>query len=391
MVASGTSSATTSTLLLSKSEEDYIREGCLDNCRIDGRTRTDFRTYSIIVNSEKRPANHDDDEGNPRPVLASLPFSSSSPSSPSPSSSPPLILSNGSARLVSSDQRTHLLCSVKADIVHPAIHAPHEGVVELYVDRLTAASTATRKSDDELQALCRSLLLDELLDKNALCILPHHYVWRITIDLYLLSVVAGSLLDAASHVIRAALQHTVLPLVTPSLTSSSDAGGGGDTSSSSLLPPSQANATTDLLVDSDVCAAQPLPGADRAPILATVTVLKCRDPHASSSLSTPHSTFVILHDATAEEEACSYCQVHVAVDLGGSPSSSFSTNENNPSVPSPLLCGWQTLGRGSLPLSLLPDITASAVAAAQSAQQAYRVVQGTSSTSFWLQDTFAMQ
>lgn len=363
MVASGS----TTTLLLSKSEEDYIREGCRDDCRIDGRTRTDFRTYSIIVNSEVRPA---DEEGNPRPF-------SSSPSS----ASPPLILSNGSARLISSDQRTHLLCSVKADIVHPAINAPHEGVVELYVDRLTAASTATRKSDDELQALCRSLLLNELLDKSALCILPHQYVWRITIDLYLLSVIAGSLLDAASHIIRAALQHTVLPLVTPSLTSSSsdhdyDA---GESSSSSLVPPNQPGATTDLLVDSDVCAAQPLPGADRAPILATVTVLKCRDLHASYS----SSSFVLLHDATAEEEACSYCQVHVAVDLG-----------STPSVP-PILCGWQTLGRGSLPLSLLPDITASAVAAAQSAHQAYRIVQSHSSsatsTSFWLQDTFAMQ
>jgi exosome complex component RRP42 len=310
--------APSSTLLLSRSEETYIRSGCRDDCRTDGRTQMDFRSYTIVVGSKTELA-------------------------------PPLILSNGSARLVSSDQQTHLLCSIKAEVVRPAINTPNEGVVEFHVDRLTTASSATRRTDDELQALCQTLLVDQLLDKKALCISPGEYAWKLAIDLYIISS-SGSLLDAASHVISAALQNTLLPSVDP------------------LSPEDQESKqksknSIDLVVDGDIHAAQPPPGTELAPILTTITVLKC-----PSVNSLPK--FVLIHDATAQEEACAYCQVHVAVDT---------TN---------VLCGLQTLGTGSLPLSLLPEITAAAIQSAQQSKLAYKVVQ---SKADLLQEPFAMQ
>jgi exosome complex component RRP42 len=247
-------------------------------------------------------------------------------------------LSNGSARLVG--HNLHVLCSVKAEVVHPSHHRPDQGVVEIHVDSL--APTGRRSVEEELEAALSKLLTEHLVDAKALCLVPGQYVWRLHIDLYLLAAGSGSLLDASSHVIRAALRNTLLPVVTASQRSDGK----------------QTRGKVDLLVDGDIQSAQPPVGADRAPVIVTVTLLK--------SLKGP----VMVLDATAEEEACAVSVVHVAADV------------SDPAQPA--LCA--VVSRvGPLPASQQARIVSTALTAAVQAEKHYSY-KSDSSSGFLLQE-----
>jgi exosome complex component RRP42 len=279
-----------------------------------------------------------------------------------------LILSNGSARLffsASGTTATHILCSVKAELGHPADEKPNEGSVQIHVeDTLAAASSSRRKSEEErnyLQSILSELLAPNLLDLESLCIIPGLYAWTLNVDILLLSGSAGNLVDAASHAIRAALQNTMLPLVTPSAPSAmpSSKSDGKVTGSTS----------TDLLLDSDISQARPPTGLENAPVVITVTV--CKAPSSSKLL--------LLLDATLEEEACSYCQVHVAVDPGDGKTSE------------PMIGALRKTGLGSLPWALLPDITSLAIHAVSKSKSAFRQATLTSPSQSLLQEQFSVQ
>lgn len=248
----------------------------------------------------------------------------------------PILLSNGSARLLGG-RHYHILCSVKAEIVQPSSIRPNEGVIEINVDR--QLKQQRREQEDTLKSLCETLIAEHLVDPKKLCILPHHFVWRLSIDIYLLSDFDSiSIIDAVSHVMVAALRNTLLPSVTV------DNG--------------------ELLVDSDIRAARPPPGIDDAPIVVTVCVIKCMDP----SSGMPQSVWIL--DASPEEEACSYAQVHVAVAKA-------------------TICSLKTVG--SLPLTLLPQLSAAALQAAPKAIAACRHVSSSDKTASILQAEYLLQ
>jgi exosome complex RNA-binding protein Rrp42 (RNase PH superfamily) len=73
------------------------------------------------------------------------------------------------------------------------------------------------------------------------------------------------------------------------------------------------------------------------------------------------NSYLLLLDASLEEEACSYCQVHVAVDPPGDSNSE------------PTICALRKTGVGSLPWALLPDITALAFQGVPKAMESYRM------------------
>lgn len=274
----------TSSLLLSRAEQAFIVEGCRSNCRVDGRKRDDFGRYTILT--------------------------------------APLPLANGSARLIG--RGVHLLCSVKADMVVPAMDQPDVGVVEIAVQTLDPSSSSrTNRNVDE--SLCQDLLGDHLVDRRRLCVVKGEYVWRLSIDLLVLT--GHYWLDAASHVMAAAMASTVLPRV--------------ETHASH-----KQGEKSVLVVDSDVAKAQAPPGSEVAPILVTIGILKATDPISSLPSS------VLIVDADDNEYQCCHTLVHVAVSDG-------------------VICALQTSGSGSLPVALLPEITALALAAAPAARAAH--------------------
>jgi exosome complex component RRP42 len=142
--------------LISSSEQRFILEGCLDHCRQDGRARNQTRPYSIVSGStsgDNANANGSDNNNN--------------------NAASPLVLSNGSARLLLPTGETHIICSIKAEIVHPSSLHPQKGVLELAVDTLNASSR-----NEELESTLLHLLGDFMVDYQQLCIVPHFYVWR---------------------------------------------------------------------------------------------------------------------------------------------------------------------------------------------------------------------
>jgi exosome complex RNA-binding protein Rrp42 (RNase PH superfamily) len=111
----------------------------------------------------------------------------------------------------------------------------------------------------------------------------------------------------------------------------------------------------DLLVDSDYQKGQRPPHvADLAPCIVTVSLIL-----VSSTQKGRLPQTVLVLDATAQEEACSYAQVHVAL-------------LHPEGSDKPIVCGIRQTGTGSLPMSLLPDCVGLAVSALEKVPRAYK-------------------
>jgi exosome complex component RRP42 len=192
-------------MAVSASEARYIIESCLTDFRIDGRTQLEHRPYTITNRSSKSKTNI----GN----------------------APSLILSNGSSRIHLPGSSTDVLCSVKADLVHPSPMKPNEGVLELAVDlSLCGGGGAVggvaggggggapkrrrqqREEESQIASLLQRLVLPHAVDYRKLVVWPGRYVWRLAVDLVVLRC-DGCVLDAASLALREALGNTRLPRV----------------------------------------------------------------------------------------------------------------------------------------------------------------------------------
>jgi exosome complex component RRP42 len=288
---------------VSSAEERYILEGCNGNCRIDGRLRNEFRPYYSIVGD--------------------------------------FDLSHGSARVFLATGETHVLVSVKAELVVPATERPRDGVVEIHVDFMHGSN----HRDEDIESTLSSLLVPHLVDSRELCICEDYYVWKLNIDLLVITSGGGSLLDACSQGIQAALQKTLLPRITVVPASE----GGGDKPT--------------IQVDSDIKAAQNVPGISSVPVVVTVSLLR-------------HKTKpIMIVDATGEEEACSFAQVHVVVDR------CTSNNKREP-----MICALHKAGGGALPFGLLQDVTSFVLEVSTSAQLVV-----SESLHHLLQDSFSIQ
>jgi exosome complex RNA-binding protein Rrp42 (RNase PH superfamily) len=251
-------------------------------------------------------------------------------------------LSYGSARVFLATGETHVLVSVKAELVVPASLAPTEGVVEIHVDFL---QTNQRRGDEELESTLSTLLMPHLVDKKELCISPEYYVWKLNIDLFIITSGGGSLIDACSQGIHAALQKTLLPNI-------------------SVLPASESSGSKPTIqVDSDIKAAKIIPGIAKAPVIVTISLLR------------KGNTPILIVDATGEEEACSFAQVHVVLDRGD-PSTSKE----------PMICALHKAGGGALPFTLLQDVTSFCLEASGSS----RIIVS-ESIHHLLQDNFVIQ
>ena len=151
-------------MTISRSEAEFIRQGCRSDCRVDGRRCNEPRWKTIVVD--------------------------------------PLVLASGSARLGS-----RLVVTVKAELVQPSLAEPDQGVVEWHVDVLHRSSGSS--TIDTWESRLTSLLT---LDRHALCLIPHQLVWRLHVDVLVLDAVAATL-DEVAQVAKAAWQRTLLPLV----------------------------------------------------------------------------------------------------------------------------------------------------------------------------------
>jgi exosome complex component RRP42 len=279
--------------ILSPGEQEFLWQGCLDNCRNDGRTCQEFRHYSIISGA-------------------------AAPEQDDPSSI--LSLVNGSARLFRHTNGAsldagclHVMCTVKADIVRPVQNRPTAGLVEIYVDALSASggasggsSSSKRQFSESVSTLLQKLYLPHAVDYRALCIVPFHYVWRLQIDLFfldgnLITEGIGTIVDACTHVMRAALQNTILPsiAVEKELTTSATPVNEG---------PADAAASFQLIVDGDIRRGVGIPGVEDAPTVVSLAIMVPSSALAATVKATP--TFLV--DVTAAEASCADGCIHIS-------------------------------------------------------------------------------
>eukprot|EP00986_Skeletonema_menzelii_P000303 scaffold91_cov143-Skeletonema_menzelii.AAC.10 len=331
-------------MAISASEAHYIIESCLTDLRIDGRSKLEHRPYTITNRSTNAKTSQS-------------------------ANAPAFILSNGSSRIHLPGSTTEVVCSVKADLVHPSPSKPNQGILELNVDLSLCGGGGTleasagagaqkrrrqqREEESQITSLLQRLILPHAVNHESLVVWPGKYVWRLSIDVMVLRC-DGCVLDASSIAIREALQNTKLPKVQAVMEKGNDNADNGGSASKN-----------DLLVDGDHHKAVSPRGAEDCPLVITVSVLSsppsATDAVTSTTGSKRYKSIAII-DARTEEEACASSRVCVTVDKNG------------------MVCGVHTLGgggagmedegeqvgagRSSMPISMLGEVVTTASMAA---------------------------
>lgn len=161
---------------LSEAEKTYIIQGIQDDFRTDGRSCLDYRLIELETD-----------------IVSSC---------------------NGSShvRLANTD----ILVGVKAELDEPDPIKPNEGKIKIFVDCSANADPEFEGRGGEDIAADISMILSQAysgprcLDLKSLCIIPGKQVWILYIDVVILEC-GGSLLDAASIAVKAALFNTKIP------------------------------------------------------------------------------------------------------------------------------------------------------------------------------------
>lgn len=214
---------------------------------------------------------------------------------------------------------TDVLVGVTATIGEPSLLHPNEGVVDISVECSSLASPDfTGRGADELNAEL-AMMLSRLYTAEAagplrrdLCLIPARKCWVLQIDTLVLDS-GGSVCDAASLAVRAALRTTLLPTV--------------------RVIPGEADEDDDVEVDEGILS--PLLSASLAPVAVTLTFLG--DERVSAhGRKREHDSYVA--DATSAEMACASMVVTVGVDASGK------------------ACGTVAAGDGGIALDALPHI-----------------------------------
>ena len=331
MAAIASSNNTNTSFLISDSESDFIASSCRVGCRLDGRSCTEFRPYQILVQD-------------PHP------------------------LSHGSARMVgsvghASHEQVHLTCSVKAELVRPSPKRPHQGLCELF---LTHGGTFLpnnthrhmKRTLEQTQGILTNLLADRIVDTYALCLVPHECVWKLSIDVLVLEAAGGALMDCAARLMAATLQATKLPhvVMTPN---------DNTTKSTESSANSKTNSNHTIVVDGDVAKAHAIPLAGTGRVV-TLAILQDID------LATQRPLYSIVADPHLAEETCALALVHVCIHSApmATGRAADDTDQQQQQQHNSIV-GLHKTQPGALPLSLLPEITATALQVVEDADAAF--------------------
>jgi exosome complex RNA-binding protein Rrp42 (RNase PH superfamily) len=348
---STTTTTTTATPIhpITISERDYIRQGCILNCRIDGRTRYDFRHYTIITNNNTKTAATTE-------LYSRIPVKSSWCRNI-------IKTSYGSSRLydtITQGQSMDLLCSIQAEMVLTSSQQQKQSQIpmelSIHTNPTASASNSSvrtavlREYETRLQRYYIPCLMNAIQqqqqqqeDQDVLCIVPGQLYWKLYIDVQVLSsshfesssTMNVNYYDAMTHVINAAIQSTKLPRVSSSTSSSSSlapgssSNGNNHRSNSTGTASSSSSSLLDRIVlDSNIEQGRYIIPRQQKhsqhvvllPILVTTHVIHYSPPSTKEqrhcndlTTTTTTAALVAVVDASPEEEAIAVCAIHVVI------------------------------------------------------------------------------
>jgi exosome complex component RRP42 len=164
---------------ISQSERRYVIEGVEQNMRSDGRSRLDYRTFTLEAGLVSQ--------------------------------------TNGSAR-VRLGQNTDVLVGVKVEVGEVDIDFPDQGILQVHVECLPSASPEFEgRGAEELNATLAATLSNLIrnsfaIDWKSLCISPGKQCWIVYVDCLVLDS-SGNIFDALSIAVKAALHNTKIPKI----------------------------------------------------------------------------------------------------------------------------------------------------------------------------------
>ncbi|XP_076322425.1 exosome complex exonuclease RRP42-like [Tachypleus tridentatus] len=232
-------------VLLSDAEKIFIIHGIQDDCRTDGRGCLDYRVIELETG----------------------------------------VVSNCSGSAHVRLANTDVLVGVKAELDAPESSQPNRGRLEFFVDCTANADPEFEGRGGEDLALGISSALSQAfsssncLDLCSLCVLPGQQVWVLYVDILILEY-GGSLLDAVSLAVKAALMNTKIPAVTVNITE---------------------EGSSEIEVSDDPYDVKNL-DVSKVPCIVTLTRVSHK----------------FVADATKEEQACSIGHLSVAITESGS-------------------------------------------------------------------------
>jgi exosome complex component RRP42 len=166
---------------ISNSEKQYIIDGIQQNMRTDGRSRLDYRAFSVETGIVSQ--------------------------------------TNGSAR-VKLANNTDVLVGVKVEIGEPDPDFPNQGRLEVKVECSPSASPEFEgRGGEELNAVLSAMLRNLLhnaqtVEWTSLCITPGKQCWIVYVDCLVLDS-AGNLFDALAIATRSAIHNTKYVFMQP--------------------------------------------------------------------------------------------------------------------------------------------------------------------------------
>ncbi len=279
-------------MVISAAERAYVADGCAQNHRADGRARADHRAFALALNAV-----------------------------PSAAGSAAVALGHGASA-------TRCVCAVRADVTTPSREAPDEGRVVVRVDASAIGGEGgrgrtgrhAREAAENLSLRYARMLESVLLgrearardgyeeedgedgvpsasgsgglDLKALCVRPGKACWTLAVDVTC-ACDRGSMLDALSVAVRAALADAKIPKVTI-------AGVGSDGEGGEL----------EIDDDPDECSRVDM---SRCGVVVTTTKIG------------RHGVI----DATDEEEECGEASMSVGVDRDGMMCGEFGVGGEN--------------------------------------------------------------
>jgi len=162
-------------------ERRFVEDGIRQRCRCDGRTLLVSRELEVTTGANA--------------------------------------LACGSAS-VSLDLRTpHILCTVKSEVITTS--STDQGELSLSLTISEARNPLIKRYEKELSSALDTLLLAHI-NRNQLLILPGHRAWRLNLEVTILDLDCGNLLDHASLALHAALTDVKLPNVRGFLNANSE-------------------------------------------------------------------------------------------------------------------------------------------------------------------------